>query len=114
MEGQRNKLYQRADDFFDLGGSAVMYLTPAAAVDVCLDAARRGLLVARVEGGIWHDPGFEARIDCIWDGADPPIATSAAIRNNEEAADFIRAKSSDHDAFVLTAPPVTGWPHKHS
>lgn len=112
MEGQQNKLYESADDFFELGGSAVMYLTADAAVDVCLEAAQRGRVVARVEGGIWRNPGFEARVDCIWNGADPPIEISTATANNGKAAEFIRVESNKHDAFVPTAPPVTGWPHK--
>ena len=84
----------------------------AAAVEVCLEAIRHGLIVARIEGGLWRNPGFEARLDCIWNGADPPVESSAAIRNNREAADFIQSESRTHDAFVLTAPPLSGWPHK--
>jgi hypothetical protein len=112
MRGERNKLYDAAGDFFDLDGSVAMVLTPSAAVDVCLQAAGRGLIVARIEGGIWHHPGFEARIDCIWDGADPPIDVAGAEANNGVAAEFVRRRSDNHDAFILTAPPVEGWPHK--
>ena len=89
-----------------------MRLTAAAAIDVCIEADLHGLVIARVEGGIWHNPGFEARVDCIWDGADPPIALLSARENNRRAADFIRDQSRRHSAFILTAPPVTGWPHK--
>jgi hypothetical protein len=40
----------------------------------CLPAAaQHGLVVVRIEEGIWHSPGFEARLDCIWDGADSAI-----------------------------------------
>lgn len=112
MHLERNKLYERAKDFFGVNGSAVMKLSPSAAVDVCLAAARNGLVVARVEGGIWHDPGFEARGDCIWDGANPPLDEAAAERNNLEAAEFIREESAEHTAFVVTAPPTQGWPHQ--
>jgi len=89
-----------------------MYLSAAAAIEVCLRAAGIGLLIARVEGGIWQNPGFEARVDCIWDGANPPIDDSGAERNNTEAIDFIRNESAAHSAFVLTAAPISGWPKK--
>lgn len=112
MDAERNKLYDRANDFFDAQGSAVMKLTPSAAAEVCLAAARRGLVIARVEGGIWHNPGFEARGDCIWDGVDSPVDESTAERNNTEAAEFVREERNVHSGFVITAPPITGWLHR--
>jgi len=72
MKAQRNVLYDSAQWFFDSAGSGLMKLSADAAIRVCLTAASRGLVVARIEGGIWHHPGFEARGDCIWDGANPP------------------------------------------
>lgn len=112
MKGERGKLYDNAEDFFELQGSVVMRLTSNAAIEACCAAAERGLVVARIEGGIWLHPGFEARRDCIWDGADPPLSYADASANNEKAAGFIADKSSSHDVFILTAPPMTGWPHK--
>jgi Colicin-E5 Imm protein len=88
-----------------------MVLTATAAINVCERAAQRGLIVARVEGGIWHAPGFEPRADCIWDGADPPIVEALAVTNNAEAMRFIQSELERHPAFVLTAPPLSGWPH---
>ncbi|WP_321924970.1 colicin immunity protein [Paraburkholderia guartelaensis] len=79
-----------------------MKLTTEAANDVCKKAAAHGLLVARIEGGIWHAPGFEARVDCIWDGEDPPTTSNAAIENNRRAAAFICEESGEHDTFILT------------
>jgi hypothetical protein len=111
MKGDIRQIYTSMDDFFKLGGSVSMKLTPEAAVDVCRTAAHRGLVIARVEGGIWHAPGFEARLDCIWDGADPPLSFEKATLNNELAAQFIIAEQAEHNAFILTAPPVSGWPH---
>lgn len=108
---QYDQLYNRAEDFWDLKGNESMYLTPVAAVEVCLMAAQRGFVISRVEGGIWHHPGFEARVDCIWDGVDPPIEESSSERNNAKAADFIREERQVHGAFVITAAPRTGWPH---
>jgi hypothetical protein len=114
MTVDHGRLYDAAEDFFDLKGSVVMKLTPAAAIEVCKEAARRGLVVARIEGGIWHNPGFEARLDCIWDGADPPLDRQEAEANNVLAAEFVRSESGIHGAFILTAPPLEGWPHKRS
>ncbi len=112
MEFERNRLYDTAEDFFSAQGSGVMKLSPAAAVDVCLSASARGFVVARVEGGIWHNPGFEARTDCIWDGIDPPVDSATALRNNVDAAEFVREESAVHNSFVVTAPPIGGWPHR--
>jgi hypothetical protein len=106
VKGERNKLYDSAAAFFDLEGSISMKLTPEAALQVCSAAGSRGQAIARVEGGIWHDPGFEARIDCIWDASGPPFPRASAESNNEAAAAFIREQSPDHTAFVITTMPV--------
>ena len=112
MNGDRNRLYTEARDFYELDGSVVMKLSPLAALNVCRTAANHGLIVARIEGGIWHDPGFEARYDSIWDGADPPLGVEVAVVNNNAAAEFVEGQSQTHSAFILTTPPITGCPHK--
>ncbi|MYM90340.1 colicin immunity protein [Rugamonas sp. FT82W] len=112
MNTPRDVLFESAADFYLLEGSVWMRLSPTAAVEVCLSAAKNGKVVARIEGGIWHAPGFEARHDCIWDGLDPPISEADAHLNNLSAADFIREEMTMHTAFILTAPPIFGWPHK--
>lgn len=112
MNSPRDVLFENAIDFFSRDGSVWMRLSPTAAVEVCMAAAAQGKVVARIEGGIWHAPGFEARHDCIWDGADPPISESDAHLNNLSAADFIREEMEFHTVFILTAPPISGWPHK--
>jgi hypothetical protein len=112
MEVDRSRLYDSSEDFFAVGGSCVMKLTTKAAIETCERAAEYGFLVARVEGGIWRNPGFEARVDCIWDGLDPPVDRDTAEGNNRIAVDFILSESAVHDAFVLTAPPITGWESK--
>lgn len=86
-----------------------MKLSANAAIAVCERASQHGLVIARIEGGIWHTPGFEARLDCIWDGVEPPVDIGAAERNNLAAAEFIRSESEAHDVFVVTAPRLTGW-----
>ncbi len=114
VKGERGKLYDAGVDFFELDGNIVMILTPDAAIEVCGMCADRDELVFRIEGGIWHDPGFEARIDCIWDGADPPVDRAEASRNNSEAAVFIQEQSELHTAFVVSTTPITGWKHKQA
>lgn len=108
----RGRLYELWEDFFALQGSAVMRLSSAAVVDVCSRAAKAGLVVARIEGGIWLAPGFESRLDCIWDGADPPLSQEDAHLNNLEAAAFIDSQAGVHGAFILTTLPITGWRHE--
>jgi hypothetical protein len=100
----RSRVYTSEHDFYELHGSVSMKLSPAAAMDVCRSAASRGLVVTRVEGGIWRNPGFESRLDCIWDGVDPPVDLERASVNNVAAAMFVATKSRDHDVFILTAP----------
>lgn len=102
MDGNRTHLYQSASDFYTLQGSGVMKLTPSAAIEVCHKAMAHNLVVMRVEGGIWHNPGFEARYDCIWDGIDPPTTVDEAEANNMRAAHFIKEESAVHDAFIIT------------
>lgn len=109
---QRNALYESSDEYFSLSGSAVMKLTTPAASAVCRAAAGNGLVIVRIEGGIWHRPGFEARIDCIWDGADPPIDQQQCRANNAHAAEFVESASSVNDAFVITTASVSGYAHK--
>lgn len=109
MPLDRKKLYSSANDFFALNGSIVMKLTSDAAIEVCESAVESGLVIARVEGGIWHFPGFEARLDCIWDGVSPPVEYEVAEINNIAAADFIRGERTVHDAFIITAPSLAGW-----
>ena len=86
----------------------VMKLTSDAAIQVCERAASYGLVVSRVEGGVWHFPGFEARLDCIWDGVDPPIDIFLAKKNNNFAANFIGSESRIHNVFIVTSFAVGG------
>lgn len=96
----RDGIFSDARDFLALDGNAVMILTPQAAESACNELASLGRRVLRVEGGIWSDAGFEARIDCIWDAPD-------SCANNIEglaslAIDFIRETMGDHNAYVVT------------
>lgn len=109
MPVDKSKLYTDPRDFFVLKGSVWMFLSPKAAIAVCLNAAGQGFIVVRVEGGLWHNPKFEARLDCIWDGDDPPIDEREAHENNLRAANFIEHQMAFHSAFILTAPSIEGY-----
>lgn len=103
------KLYDTSDVFFEQHGVVSMFLTAEATKDVCRKALWHGLLVTRFEGGIWRNPGFEARVDCIWDGINPPATVEQAERNNARALDCVIRESALHDVFVVTSAPLMGW-----
>ncbi|HYU12386.1 MAG TPA: colicin immunity protein [Stellaceae bacterium] len=107
----KQKLYGRSNDFFDLNSNAFMKLSRRAARDVCLVAASRDLIVVKIEGGIWRDGRFEARLDAIWDGEDPPKTQNEADKNNVRAAAFIKSTDSAYNAFIVTSAP-TGYAHR--
>jgi hypothetical protein len=109
MDVDRERRYESANDFYVLDGSACMRLTPPAAIDVCLQAAQHELIVFRIEGGFWLNPGFESRLDCIWESADPPMDVPRAEANGRNAAEFIREMSDEHDVFIITTVPLEGW-----
>jgi hypothetical protein len=96
------KRYTTATEFFELHGSVLMKLAADAALEVCMKAAEHGLIVSRIEGGKWHNPGFEARVDCIWDGVSPYTTLKEAIANNLKAMDFIASEQDEHDTFIVT------------
>lgn len=98
--------YELSESFFSLEGSVVMKLSADAAAEVCERASQLGFFIARIEGGIWNFPGFEARLDCIWDSVDVPIGDRAVEENNLAAAEFIRSERKLHDAFIVTTSQV--------
>ena len=102
MKIRTDILYTTPTDFFDLIGHAVMKLSPDAALGVCKRATDLNLVIIRIEGGIWHNPGFEARIDCIWDGADLLGSHINIAANNINAFDFIHEERTEHNAFILS------------
>jgi hypothetical protein len=105
--------YDSSDDFFSLRGSVVMKLSADAAIAVCEQAVQHGLVIVRIEGGIWHSHGFEARLDCIWDGVDLPVDTHTMEKNNLAAAEFIRSERQMHNAFIVTAPQQAEYDDEH-
>jgi hypothetical protein len=106
MDVDRTMLYDSPGDFFEPSGNAIMKLTPSAAAGVCLEATAHQLVVLGVEGGIYDETGFEARLDCIWDGLNTPHDQASAHENNLRAVEFIREKSDIHNAFIITISPL--------
>ena len=98
--------YESADNFFALNGSVVMKMTVAAAISVCEQAISHGLVVSRIEGGILHNPGFEARLDCIWDEADSSVDKVSAEKSNRSAAVFLKSEIFQYDTFVISVSKV--------
>lgn len=111
MNYEIDKIYDDADEYFAHQGVSSMRLTRGAAQHVCERALAYGLLIVRIEGGIWRNPDFEARLDCIWDGLDPPVSVELANENNGRAFAFIVSCATIHDVFVITTAPLTGWWH---
>ncbi|EGD34501.1 colicin transporter [Capnocytophaga sp. oral taxon 338] len=100
----RNKRYESFILFFELDGNSIMKLSSLAAIDVCKECTRREMYVWRIEGGIWHSPGFEARIDCIWDSCfDPKSNSNSSIKdNNRLAEEFVKEEMNSCDVFIAT------------
>lgn len=85
----KSKLYTSIHDFFILGGDVNMRLSRETAIELCESAIDYDILIWKIEGGIFHNPKFEARLDAIWDGVDPPISKEEAIENNNFAVKFL-------------------------
>jgi len=98
-----NIRYSKCSDFFDLQGNNVMKLTTEAAKDVCRYSYEKSYIVSRIEGGIWHNPEFEMRLDCIWDRVEE-LNTSPEL-TSKKAIDFIE-ESSEHDVFIVSLQPI--------
>jgi hypothetical protein len=89
---------------FAVSGNQTVFLTSDAALRVCAEAAARGLLVYRIEGGIWREGrGCEMRLGAIWDSqVDPPIAVAVANTNNLRLASMVRNDPESCDTFVVS------------
>lgn len=112
MPVDHGKLYTHWESFFEPRGSIIMLLSPEAAIEVCERAASRGFIVVRYEGGIKRGTVFEARLDCIWDGRDPPLTVEEAHANNLRAANELKKDAVAHNAFVITTAFLHGYMHK--
>lgn len=103
------RLYQSSRDFFEIGGSATMMLRRSAAIQVCREAVDEGLVVVKIEGGFWQPQRFEARLDGIWDGLDPPLDQVSARENNFHAESYINSRREAFNAFIITTAPLSGY-----
>ncbi|QOW59974.1 colicin transporter [Treponema pedis] len=100
----RNKRYENHMTFFELGGNGIMKLSTLAAIDVCKECTHKGMYVWKIEGGVWHNPGFEAQIDCIWDSRFQPKNNfnPTLEDNNRLAENFVKEEMVNHDVFIVT------------
>lgn len=79
-------------DFFAKQGRYWMKLTREAGASVVEKCSDKALAVSTIEGGIWHDPGFEARLDAIWHSELDSYPEDQKIApNNAEALQFLRS-----------------------
>lgn len=101
---EKNHLYTSSEDFFLNGGNNTMKLGSMAAIDVCRKSVSNGFIVSRVEGGIWHNPGFEMRLDCIWDRSS--LLENSPDLASEQAVIFIQEESVEHDAFIVSLQKI--------
>lgn len=101
-------LYDVAGDYFVLDGNAVMRLTPKAAMRVCDMSTEYGKIVSIIEGGFFHNPKFEARRDCVW--WRPSIFNEDAVKAAKSAREFIKEKSEEHNAFIVSMQLITASP----
>jgi hypothetical protein len=109
-------LHNNYEDFFNLDGNVNMKLTTHAAIDVCMHAAEKGLVIWRIEGGIWHEAnpnlgitaGMEVRFDCIWDSQSKGENNEEeAHKNNLRAVEFIDEEKTIHNAYMITIRKIT-------
>lgn len=96
-------LYDRPLDFFELGGSGTIQMSRECARQVCLLAQAHRQVVLCIEGGIWHNPGFEARLDAIWDRDKFATYSKDDVqKTNEQAAESVGFDNKLCDAFIVT------------
>lgn len=100
----RSKKYTSFEDFFMLNGSGIMKVSASAGIDICQECTKRSIYIWKIEGGIWHNSKFEARIDCIWDSLFSENNTkNPTIRDNNQLAEkFIKEEMDIHNAFIIT------------
>ncbi|MEK8099243.1 colicin transporter [Morganella morganii] len=89
--------------FFELGGNAIMKLSPKAAIEVCQEAAKRNLWILGVDGGHWLNPGFRPDGTTSWTYNNPDDYQSKLAENNKLAIENIRDdEAAGYTAFIVT------------
>lgn len=98
-----NDLFDEGAAFFDMNGNATMVLTAKAAKEVCAEATNRGRFIGIVEGGYWHNPGFQPDMSRRWDSKTRLEQEGNFKRNNELAIENIDEDASEgYTAFLIT------------
>lgn len=105
MKMRNDILYSEVDSFFELNGNNLMKLTPDAAVELCKVCLDKEIIVVCVEGGIWNDKKFQARLDAIWTGKKPPLNLGDLMLNNERAIASIAEDRDECNAFIVSTLP---------
>ena len=86
-----------------MSGAGWMKLTLPAAKSVIQQCTDQLVAVSGIEGGIWHNPGFEARLDAIWKckmGGDPD--DQELKFNNSEAERFLSDFEVAYDTAIIS------------
>lgn len=96
-----SNLYDEPESFFRLNGSARMKLTARTALEVCKICTENNIVIAYIEGGVYFNETFEARIDAIWRGFGIPFQHDTKYMN-DRAALFIQNQSPTCNGFILT------------
>ena len=94
----RRRRFDDAGAYFVDSGSGWMKLTKEAAQAVVERLQSEGIAISGIEAGIWHDPGFEARIDGILSESE----RSGQGIKEEEAQRFFHDIDSSYDTFIVT------------
>lgn len=94
----RQVRFEESAAFFSENGSGWMKLSKEAARDAVGQLLADGKAISGIEAGIWHHPGFEARIDGILSERE---GCSNGITESEANAYFDEI-DPDYDTFILT------------
>ena len=105
------KLHNDAREFLSRNDRNLILLSGPAAAEACRLAADAGLSIGRIEGGFWLNPGFESRMDSIWDTRRYAASMEEARDWNLSGARFIESQMRQSpdpslppaDSFIVIA-----------
>ena len=99
----RTVRFDEAEALFADAGSAWMKLTRQAAAEAISRCSAKGIAVSIVEAGIWHEPGFEARLDGVWHSEFDAMSDVKCIdENNSRALQFIGGLPQAYDTAIIS------------
>ncbi|EPF2596718.1 colicin transporter [Proteus mirabilis] len=105
MENKQNPrgFFDNGKAFFELGGNAIMKLSPKAAIEVCQEATKRNLWILGVDGGHWLNPGFRPDGSASWSGKTKLFNENKLSENNQLAIENIwDDEAAGYTAFIVT------------